>query len=98
MTDFIYNAQGRAVGFLRNHFIYTLSGQAVGKVSGAHVYKMNGSYVGELDRHMVVDKHLGTLASVGASINPGNPGSPGAPTGRAAQNFGYRDVFASLLS
>lgn len=98
MTHYIYDARGSAVGFCRGEFIYALDGRAIGQLKGSRVYKLNGNYVGELDHHMVVDKHLGTLPSVGSPGNPGNASSPGMPTGRAAQNFGYRDVFGNLLA
>lgn len=98
MTSYVYDSSGNAVGFLQGKYIHTMNGSAVGQLVGSHVHKISGPYVGELYRNMVVDMHLGNFGNVGNCGNPGNAGNPGNPGNRGAANYGYRDVFAGLLS
>jgi hypothetical protein len=89
MTDYLYDARGNAVGFIRGRYIHSMRGNAIGQISG--------TYVGELHKDMVVDKHMGNYGNIGNPGNPGNPGSPGNPGNRGAVNYGYPDVFHKLL-
>ncbi len=97
MTQYIYDAHGVAVGFVRGRYIHDLHGNAIGQLSGTHVHKLTGAYVGELHEGMVVNRHLGTLGNIGHPGNPGNPGSPGSPSRRAAVSHRFPDVFPELL-
>ena len=94
---YIYDAKGKAVGFVQGGFIHTLGGQPVGQLNGSHVHKLSGQYVGELHKDMIVDKHLGNLGNIGHPGNPGNAGNPGNPGNRGVVNYGYPDVFHKLL-
>ena len=74
-----------------------MRGQAVGQLNGTHVHHLRGSYIGELDRDMIVDKHMGNYGNIGNPGNPGNPGSPGNPGNRGTVNYGYPDVSSELF-
>ena len=97
MTNYIYSAQGQAVGFWRDRYVYALSGRPAGQLRETHVHKLSGPYLGELYKDMVLDRHLGNLGNIGSSGNPGSAGSPGNPGNRGSMNYGYADVFDHLL-
>ena len=96
MSDFIYDAKGNGVGFIEDEFIHSLSGQPIGQVRDTHIYKISGEYIGELHDNMVVDMHLGTLESIGHSIEPGYPLYRGIPKNRGAVETEFTDVFYLL--
>jgi hypothetical protein len=98
MTDYIYDARGNAVGYVRGRYIHELRGQAIGQLQGTHVHKLRGDYVGELHEQMVVDKRMGNRGNIGNPGNPGNAGFPGNPGNRGARNYGWQDVFHKLLN
>ena len=89
VTQYLYDASGRAIGYIRGRYIHAMSGHAIGQICGTHVHRLSGPYVGEIHKDMVVDKHFGNLGNIG---NPGNPGN------RGSVNYGYQDVFHRLLS
>jgi len=97
MTDYIYDADGIAVGFIRGQYIHGLSGEAIGQIRGTHVHRLSGPYVGEMHEGMVVKKHAGNFGNVGHPGNPGNPGAPGSPLRRTAAVHGLTDLFPELL-
>jgi hypothetical protein len=88
LMQYIYDARGNAVGFIRNKYIHAMNGNAIGQLNGSHVHKLSGNYVGELYKDMIVDMNYGNFGNIG---NPGNPGN------RGSINYGYKDVFSQLL-
>jgi hypothetical protein len=97
MHNYLYDASGKPVGYVRGNFIHDMQGYAIGQVRETHVYRMSGAYVGELLKGMVVNKHLGELRNIGSPADPGNPGQPVHPGSRGVINAGYPDVFEELL-
>lgn len=93
---FIYAASGQPVGFWHHRYVYTLQGHPVGYLSGDHVYKLSGQYVGELNKYMIVDKHL-SVSSVSALAQPAHLAAPASPAWRSPMTYGYQDVFRRLL-
>ena len=98
MTNYIYNARGSAVGYIRGRYIHSMNGQAVGQIRGSHVHKLSGQYVGELYKDMIVNKHVGNPGNIGNPGDPGNAGNPGDPGNRGSVNYGYPDVSNELFS
>ncbi len=96
MSDFIYDRKGNGVGFIEGEFIHSLSGQPIGQVRETHVYKISGEYIGELYNGMVVDMNLGTLESIGYSIDTGYPVYRGIPENRGAVEAEFTEVFYLL--
>ena len=89
-VHYIYEMNGRPVGFWQGRFIYDLDGKAVGQLDGPHVHKLSGEYVGGLEHDMVLDKRL-TFASVA-------PAESGAvhvnrPPDRPGRAYRFSDVF-----
>lgn len=96
MSGFIYDSRGNGVAFIEGSFIHSLSGQPIGQVRETHVYKISGEYIGELYNSMVVDMNMGTLESIGYSIDPGYPFYRGIPENRGAVEPEFTDVFHQL--
>ncbi len=98
MTSYLYDENGRAVGFHRQRYIYDMNGNAIGQINnGTHVHRLTGEYVGELYKDMVVDMHYGNLGNIGNPGNPGCAGNPGNPGCRGTMNYGYKDAFNKLI-
>jgi len=96
MSGFIYDSRGNGVGFVEGNFIHSLFGQPIGQVRQSHVYKISGEYIGELYNGMVVNMNIGTLESIGYSIDPGYPVYRGIPKNRGAVDLEYTEVFYLL--
>ena len=97
MHGFIYDSKGNGIGFIEGDYIHSLSGQPIGQVRGTHIYKFSGEYIGEFYNGMVVDMNLGTLESIGFSIDPGYPVYRGVPKNRGAVETEFKEV-SYLLS
>lgn len=96
MTDFLYDANGNAVGYVLGKYIHAMDDTGIGQIRGTHVHKTTGEYVGELEHEMVLNKHFGNPGSIGYG-SPANSGSRGNPGNRGARNPGFEDVFEELL-
>jgi len=96
MSEFIFDSKGNGLGFIESNFIHSLSGQPIGQVRGTHIYKISGEYIGEFNKGMVVDMNLGTLESIGYSIDPGYPVYRGIPKNRGEVKIEFTEVFYLL--
>ena len=96
MPKYIYNNQGKALGYKLRPYIYTLDGTPIGQIIGSQVFKLSGEHVGELYKDMVVDKGLyyGDIENID---NPENLGILDDPGNRVAVDCEYPDVFYKLL-
>jgi hypothetical protein len=97
MSDFIYNAEGRVLGFRIGDFVYDTAGTAVGRVSAERVYRLDGTYVGEMFRNMVVEKPVGTRPNLRPVSAPPNVEPPVIDSSRGVGGHGFPDVFQRLV-
>lgn len=97
MPQYIYDAGGEPVAYIRGRYIHSMYGDAVGQLNGTHVHRLSGEYIGELHNGMVVDMHMGNFGNIGNPGNPGNAGRVAHPGRRAAANYGYPDVSSQLF-
>ena len=99
MIKFIYNTEGKVVGFACGKYIYQLNGRLIGQLSGAssHVHKVTGEYVGEFYKDMIVDLHTGNVTVIRGCKEVGNTDRQTSPGNRPTLNYGFPDVSAKLV-
>ena len=96
MSDFIYDADGRAQGFRLGNFLYDRTGQPVGQVSAERVYRLDGTYVGEMFRNMVVEKPTGARPNLRPIPPPRAVEPPMSDSSRGSGGHNFPDVFYRL--
>lgn len=97
LTEYIYDATGNALGFIRGRYIYNLRGMAIGHTEGSHVYRISGPYAGELFQQMIVDMHLCEIANTRKLGNPHKSELPRRPDRRSPVDLSYLDVCHRLF-
>jgi hypothetical protein len=97
MYNYLYNAQGEAVGTVVGQYIYAMNGTPIGYLESTHVYRLDGPYVGELYRDMIVDQWLTNPGGIGRVLDPGKIPPSDNPGSRGPMEYGYPDVFYKLV-